>query len=88
MSAVHNAVISQSTDVGAGSGLYGGRNRNRLSSSSSADKELSNVVKRLNDRLNEPFVTINTVTGDMGIKKAQEEYQRLIRNKTNKRARS
>ena len=39
------------------------------------------TMARLTDRLNEPFVTINTVTGDMGIKEAQDEYQRLI-NKT------
>lgn len=41
-------------------------------------------IKKLNDRLNEPFVTINTVTGDDGIKKAQDDYDKLIRNKTPK----
>ena len=48
------------------------------------DTELSSTIHRLNERLNEPFVTINTVTGDYGIKQAQDEYDRLIRNKTPK----
>ena len=47
-------------------------------------KEYSRVMKDLNARLNEPFVTVNTVTGDVGIKKAQDEYEQLIRNKTPK----
>lgn len=42
------------------------------------------VLKKLGDRLDEPFVTVNTVAGDRGIKKAQDEYDRLIRNKTPK----
>ena len=29
--------------------------------------ELREAIKRLNARLNEPFVTVNTVTGDLGI---------------------
>lgn len=44
----------------------------------------SSTMKDLSSRLNEPFVTVNTVTGDMGIKKAQDEYEQLIRNKTPK----
>lgn len=43
-----------------------------------------NVIRRLNERLDEPFVTVNTVTGDAGIKKAQDDYDKLIRNKTPK----
>lgn len=42
------------------------------------------VIRRLNERLDEPFVTVNTVTGDTGIKKAQDDYDKLIRNKTPK----
>ena len=38
----------------------------------------------LNDRLNEPFVTVNTVTGNNGIKQAQDEYNKLIKNKSKK----
>ncbi len=49
-----------------------------------ASEALSRTVSSLKDRLNEPFVTINTVTGDAGIKKAQDDYNRLIRNKTPK----
>ena len=44
----------------------------------------SSTMKDLSSRLNEPFVTVNTVTGDTGIKKAQDEYEQLIRNKTPK----
>ena len=47
-------------------------------------KELKEIIARLNERLDEPFVTVNTVTGDMGIKQAQDEYQRLMNNKSPK----
>lgn len=49
-----------------------------------ANQELTKTLARLTARLDEPFVTVNTVTGDVGIKKAQEEYEQLIRNKTPK----
>ena len=49
--------------------------------------ELREAIKRLNERLSEPFVTVNTVTGDMGIKQAQDDYQRLINNKSPKNKR-
>lgn len=42
------------------------------------------VIGDLTDRLSEPFVTVNTVTGDHGIKQAQSEYDSLIRNVTPK----
>ena len=45
---------------------------------------LRETIARLNERLNEPFVTINTVTGNMGIKQAQDGYQRLMNNKSPK----
>ena len=48
------------------------------------DTELSSAINKLNTRLNEPFVTVNTVSGDHGINQAQEEYDRLMRNKTPK----
>lgn len=44
----------------------------------------ADTIRRLNARLDEPFVTVNTVTGDNGIKQAQDEYSSLIRNKTPK----
>jgi len=47
-------------------------------------KEYTQVIRQLKDRLNEPFVTVNTVTGDTGIKQAQDEYEQLMRNKTPK----
>ena len=46
--------------------------------------EYANVMKQLKQRLQEPFVTVNTVTGDTGIKQAQDEYTKLMRNKTPK----
>ena len=49
-----------------------------------AIKEYTQVIRQLKDRLNEPFVTVNTVTGDTGIKQAQDEYEQLMRNKTPK----
>ena len=52
--------------------------------SASDSRKLDNTLARLAQRLDEPFVTVNTVTGDKGIKKAQDEYDRLIRNKTPK----
>ena len=49
-----------------------------------AMNDYAQVMSDLKDRLNEPFVTVNTVTGDTGIKQAQDEYNTLIRNKTPK----
>lgn len=49
-----------------------------------AAAQMSRTVSDLTDRLNEPFVTVNTVTGDHGIKKAQDEYSRLMNNITPK----
>ena len=51
---------------------------------STLHSELSTAISHLNERLNEPFVTVNTIIGDTGIKKAQDEYDKLIRNKTPK----
>lgn len=44
----------------------------------------SQAVGALVERLNKPFVTVNTVTGDHGIKQAQDEYSRLMDNVTPK----
>ena len=46
-----------------------------------ADERLYATLDRLDERLNEPFVTVNTVTGDHGIQRAQDEYHRLMRNR-------
>jgi len=43
------------------------------------------TMKKLQQRLDEPFVTVNTVTGDAGINKAQSDYERLMKNKSAKR---
>ena len=51
------------------------------------NKALRDTLARLNERLNEPFVTVNTVTGDLGIKQAQDDYQRLMNNKSPKNKR-
>ena len=48
----------------------------------------SEAVNGLRERLDEPFVTVNTVTGDAGIKKAQDEYERLMNNKKPKSKRA
>lgn len=44
----------------------------------------SQSINNLNKRLNEPFITVNTVEGDKGIKKAQDDYNKLIKNKSPK----
>lgn len=44
----------------------------------------SSVIGRLAKRLDEPFVTVNTVTGDHGINKKLNEYDTLMRNKSPK----
>ena len=49
-----------------------------------AMKEYAAVIRQLKERLDEPFVTVNTVTGDNGIRQAEDEYEQLIRNKTPK----
>lgn len=43
---------------------------------------LMRVTDRLNKRLDEPFVTVNTVTGKGGIKEAMDEYESLNKNKS------
>ena len=50
----------------------------------SSNTKIEQTLDRLNERLNEPFVTVATVTGDKGINKAQDDYNRLIRNKSPK----
>lgn len=49
-----------------------------------AMQSYADTMKLLEKRLSEPFVTVNTVTGDTGIKQAQDEYSILMRNKTPK----
>ena len=45
---------------------------------------MATAVDNLTSRLNEPFVTVNTVSGDYGIKSVQDDYAKLIRNKSPK----
>lgn len=49
-----------------------------------AATQMSRTVDSLTERLKKPFVTVNTVTGDQGIKKAQDDYSRLMNNVTPK----
>ena len=51
---------------------------------SSDDNGLADTIRLLKDRLDEPFLTVNSVTGETGMKQAQDEYDKLIRNKTPK----
>ena len=58
---------------------------NTYNTAPSADNsELTSTIRELKDRLNDPFVTVNTVSGDHGIQQAQDEYDRLMRNKSPK----
>ncbi len=45
------------------------------------------TMEQLGDRLNEPFVTVNTVEGDMGTKRAQDDYQKMMNNTLPKKKR-
>lgn len=49
-----------------------------------SDPELSQSIARLNSRLERPFVTVNSVTGEGGIREAERKYDRMIRNKSRK----
>lgn len=51
----------------------------------SADPELTASISKLNRRLEEPFVTVNTVTGKFGSLEANRKYERMIRNKSRKK---
>lgn len=51
-------------------------------------QDVADVIGTLKRRLDEPFITVNSVTGDTGMKQAQEEYDRLMRNKTPKSRRN
>lgn len=53
-----------------------------------AAMQMSRAASEMTNRLNEPFVTVNTVTGDHGIKRAQDEYTRLMNNKSPKSRRN
>ena len=44
------------------------------------DKRHARAIDKLNKRLDEPFVTVNTVTGDTGMRKALDDYAKLINN--------
>ena len=55
-----------------------------LAQSAAVLSRYERTMSQLSKRLNEPFVTVNTVTGDTGIKQAQEEYDTLMRNKSPK----
>ena len=47
-------------------------------------QENADLRETIKERLDEPFVTVNTVIGDYGIKQAQDDYQRLMNNKSPK----
>lgn len=55
-----------------------------LAQSAAVLSRYEKTMSQLSKRLNEPFVTVNTVTGDKGIKQAQDEYDTLMRNKSPK----
>jgi hypothetical protein len=65
-----------------------GRLQRSMAATAAALSEYSSAIDKLNRRLNEPFVTVNTVEGDRGIKRAQDEYDNLMRNKTPRSQRS
>lgn len=62
----------------------GGELSTAMLANAAAIQKYTETMEKLNKRLKEPFVTINTVSGDYGIKQAQDDYQRLMNNKTYK----
>lgn len=52
------------------------------SSANTGSYRLEDAIDRLNDRLDRPFITYNTVEGPLGIKQAEDEYKRLMKNKS------
>lgn len=48
----------------------------------SGSKELSSAIADLVNRLDSPFITVNSVTGEGGINEAEKRYNRMIRNKS------
>lgn len=52
------------------------------SSANTGSYRLEDAIDRLNDRLDRPFITHNTVEGPLGIKQAEDEYKRLMKNKS------
>lgn len=62
-------------------GVVSGYGLEVIESNKVMNERLAGVISRLEERLNEPFVTVNTVTGDKGIQKAQDDYEKLMRNK-------
>ena len=59
-------------------------NSDTSSAVTSSLERYAETIDRLSQRLDEPFITVNSVTGENGMKQAQEEYDKLIRNKTPK----
>lgn len=55
-------------------------NNTYASAPAPSDERIVAVPDCLNSRLNELFVTVNTVSGDYGIQQAQNEYDRLMKN--------
>lgn len=47
---------------------------------------LSSCIRKLSERLDEPFLTVNSVTGKQGMKQAQDEYNKLMNNKSRHRS--
>lgn len=45
-------------------------------------RDVSLVISKLNTRLNQPFTTVNSVTGKGGIKEAMDQYNKLQSNKS------
>lgn len=63
-------------------------NNTTYQSAPAPDERMVAVLDRLDNRLNEPFVTVNTVSGDHGIQQAQDEYDKLMKNKSPKSRKS
>ena len=71
-------VVTAAYDRSSGTIITGGNTQQ------APDNGLVGTIQRLNQRLDEPFVNVNTVTGDRGTLRAQKRYEQLMRNKSKK----
>lgn len=70
-------VIAETT---AGGSLQAG-----VAAQVASNSETAKTLERLNKRLDEPLVAVTTITGDKGIKRAQDRYEQLQRNVKSKK---
>lgn len=75
------AVMAAVSQRGYSSGGFVAKESDKTEVIVQENKELKDVLRRLSKRLEEPLVAATTVTGDKGISRNLERYNRLMKNK-------